>query len=411
MTWFLPGRAVPGPPERSARLRPRRACTPRLGGRSGRNRCAIVRAGAQPPRAVGGPTSRVPLSHRPGDRAPSGRANREGSLGHRLQPFASVELRELSPAVPLSLHRETSGRDRVDRGVRRQARARSARAPAPVRRSRPGSVARQGGGAFSCGLGATLRCLARPHRARGEPPASYLELGTRCLSNYYRRHYPFDHGETLSIEARVAFPLDPAGRYRIQGFVDRIVRAPDGAVEIHDYKTGRWVPSQAKLDSDRQLALYQLGFEARHGRDASVRLVWHFLQRDQVRVSTRTREQLDTLCGQTIALIDRIEAEREFAPKPSALCSWCEHNDVCPAMATTTAAAKAGAAPVPAPSAALTTATAPVPPAATRTPASTSTSSSSPARAPARELVRDPRPGPATGSAEAPPVESQLRLL
>ncbi len=243
------------------------------------------------------------------------------------------------------------------------------------------------------------------------PPASYLELGTRCLSNYYRRHYPFDHGETLSIEARVAFPLDPAGRYRIQGFVDRIVRAPDGAVEIHDYKTGRWVPSQAKLDSDRQLALYQLGFEARHGRDASVRLVWHFLQRDQVRVSTRTREQLDTLCGQTIALIDRIEAEREFAPKPSALCSWCEHNDVCPAMATTTAAAKAGAAPVPAPSAALTTATAPVPPAATRTPASTSTSTSSPARAPARELVRNPRPGPATGSAEAPPVESQLRLL
>ena len=171
------------------------------------------------------------------------------------------------------------------------------------------------------------------------PAASYRELGERCLSNYYRRHYPFDSGETLSIEAHVAFPLDAAGRYRIQGFVDRIVRASDGAVEIHDYKTGRWVPSQAKLDADRQLALYQLGYEAKHGRDAPVRLVWHYLQRDQVRVSTRTREQLDALCGETVALIDRIESERDFAPKPSALCSWCEHNDVCPATAATRAAA------------------------------------------------------------------------
>ena len=216
------------------------------------------------------------------------------------------------------------------------------------------------------------------------PAATYRELGERCLSNYYRRHYPFDSGETISIEAHVAFPLDAAGRYRIQGFVDRIVRAPDGAVEIHDYKTGRWVPSQAKLDSDRQLALYQLGYEAKHGRDAPVRLVWHYLQRDQVRVSTRTREQLDALCGKTVALIDRIESERDFAPKPSALCSWCEHNDVCPAMATTRTAAAVPEAP-----AADSAATAPA------------------ARGPARG------PAPAANRDGAAPLASdpQLRLL
>jgi putative RecB family exonuclease len=212
--------------------------------------------------------------------------------------------------------------------------------------------------------------------------ASYRELGERCLSNYYRRHYPFDQGETISIEAHIAFPLDAAGRYRIQGFVDRIVRAPDGAVEIHDYKTGRWVPSQAKLDADRQLALYQLGFEAKNGRDAPVRLVWHYLQRDQVRVSTRTREQLDALCGETVALIDRIESERDFAPKPSALCSWCEHNDVCPVRAIardaeTAVAAAPPVAPAPAPAA--------------------------PAAVPSPPAVRN--------GSEARPAEAQLRLL
>jgi putative RecB family exonuclease len=164
------------------------------------------------------------------------------------------------------------------------------------------------------------------------PPEVYRENGERCLANHYRRHYPFDRDETLGIESHVTFPLDGAGRYRVQGFVDRISRAPDGAIEIHDYKTGRWVPSQEQLDGDRQLALYQIGVQARHGGAAPVRLVWHYLLRDQLRVSTRSAEQLEALRERTIELIDRIESEQAFAPTPSNLCTWCEHNDVCPAM-------------------------------------------------------------------------------
>jgi len=171
------------------------------------------------------------------------------------------------------------------------------------------------------------------------PPESYRENGERCLANHYRRHYPFDRDETLGIEAHVAFPLDGEGRYRMQGFVDRISRAPDGAIEIHDYKTGRWVPTQQNLDADRQLALYQIGVQSRHGAETPVRLVWHYLLRDQVRVSTRTPEQLAALRTKTIELIDRIESEQDFAPKTGNLCTWCEHNDVCPAMQSRASAA------------------------------------------------------------------------
>lgn len=191
---------------------------------------------------------------------------------------------------------------------------------------------------------------ARIRIVRSETPAeAYRENGERCLANHYRRHYPFDRDETLGIEAHLAFPLDEAGRYRIQGFVDRLVRAPDGAIEVHDYKTGRWVPSQEQLDADRQLALYQIGVQARHGTDTPVRLVWHYLLRDQVRVSTRSGEQLDALRARTMELIDRIEAEQDFAPRPSTLCTWCEHNDVCPAMQARTAARAPSAPPAPAP--------------------------------------------------------------
>ena len=164
------------------------------------------------------------------------------------------------------------------------------------------------------------------------PPEVYRENGERCLGNHYRRNYPFDRDESLGIEQHVGFALDGDGRYRVRGIIDRVVRAADGAVEIHDYKTGRWVPSQQELDQDRQLALYQIGVEARYEGTATVRLVWHYLLRDQLRVSTRTPEQLDELRAHTIELIDRIEAERDFEPQPSALCSWCEFNDVCPAM-------------------------------------------------------------------------------
>ena len=96
------------------------------------------------------------------------------------------------------------------------------------------------------------------------PPTWYRERGEHGLTNYYRRHYPFDAEETLGVEERVSFSLDEAGRYAIQGVVDRIARARDGALEIHDYKTGRRTPSQEELDADRQLALYQIGVAARY---------------------------------------------------------------------------------------------------------------------------------------------------
>jgi len=159
----------------------------------------------------------------------------------------------------------------------------------------------------------------------------YRRLGERCLTQYYRRNYPFDADETLAVEERVLFSLDPAGEYRLQGFVDRVVRARDGALEIHDYKTSARVPRQEWLDRDRQLALYQMGLSERYGRGKPVRLVWHYLAPNQVRTSTRTPEQLETLRADTIALIDRVRAEQEFKPKVGPLCSWCEFNDICEA--------------------------------------------------------------------------------
>jgi putative RecB family exonuclease len=170
--------------------------------------------------------------------------------------------------------------------------------------------------------------VARPENS----VASYRGLGERGLSNYYRRFYPFDGGETLDVERRVTFDLDDRGAYRMQGVIDRIARAPDEAIEIHDYKTSRRMPSQEKLDRDRQLALYQIGVARIYGAERPIRLVWHYLLLDRIATSTRTPEQLDDLRAHTMGLIDRIREETAFEARTGPLCGWCEYRDICPAV-------------------------------------------------------------------------------
>jgi len=174
----------------------------------------------------------------------------------------------------------------------------------------------------------------------GTPLSFYRELGERCLRSYYLRHYPFDADETLGLEKRVVFPLDGEGQYKMQGIIDRISRARDGVIEVHDYKTGARVPSQRQLDQDRQLALYQIGLAREYGEDQPFRLVWHYVANDVTRRSTREPEALDALRRETIERIEEIQGATSYPPRKSALCGWCEYRDRCPIWAsaeTTTA--------------------------------------------------------------------------
>jgi putative RecB family exonuclease len=178
----------------------------------------------------------------------------------------------------------------------------------------------------------------------GTPLSFYRKLGVRCLETYYRKNYPFDGDETLGIEERVQFDLDSdevtrpgtvkahggSGEYRMQGFIDRVSRAKDGALEIHDYKTGNYVPSQKQIDAEPQLALYQLGVGNRYGTHTEVRLIWHYVARGIIRQSVRSADELRKLRAKTMDTIDQTRAATEFKPKKTPLCGWCEYKPLCP---------------------------------------------------------------------------------
>lgn len=162
-------------------------------------------------------------------------------------------------------------------------------------------------------------------------PEHYREVGRKAVAEYYEQHQPFDESRTIALEYRVAFPIDEDGDYTILGYVDRIAVARNGTYEIHDYKTSGRLPTQAEIDKDRQLALYQLAVRDMWPDVKQVDLVWHYLVFGKELRSRRTPKQLEGLKQETMARIKTIEADSDFRPRESALCDWCPYPPYCPA--------------------------------------------------------------------------------
>ncbi|MCK4968808.1 MAG: PD-(D/E)XK nuclease family protein [Candidatus Aenigmarchaeota archaeon] len=159
---------------------------------------------------------------------------------------------------------------------------------------------------------------------------NYRKLGEKYITNYYNSHQPFNDSKTLGIEQRIVLDLDGTGKYKIQGFIDRLSLKGKDTIEIHDYKTAGSLPTQKYLDDDRQLALYSIAVKEMYPFVKKIKLIWHYLAFDVDMASTRTEKDLEMLKKDIISLMDKIHTNNVFEPKESALCSWCEYPEECP---------------------------------------------------------------------------------
>ena len=158
----------------------------------------------------------------------------------------------------------------------------------------------------------------------------YHRLGEKCITDYYKRYSPFDRGKTLGLEEYMIFPLEEEKDYWIRGYIDRVTLVGDSILEIHDYKTSSRLPSQGDVNSDRQLAFYQMGVDGKWQGIQEVKLVWHYLTFDKEIHSSRTSDELHQLRRTTLELIRKIETDRQFLPKEGPLCNWCDYQGFCP---------------------------------------------------------------------------------
>jgi hypothetical protein len=160
-------------------------------------------------------------------------------------------------------------------------------------------------------------------------PENYYRLAERCIQDYYQQYHPFNQNRTLALEQRILISLDNTKRYRLQGYIDRLSDLGNGVYGIHDYKTSMHLPTPEDIEKDRQLALYSVGVHEKYPDAEEIKLIWHFLAFQKTLESSRTQEELEELKKQTINLIDQIEEARDFPPRVSALCDWCEFRTIC----------------------------------------------------------------------------------
>ena len=158
----------------------------------------------------------------------------------------------------------------------------------------------------------------------------YRIQGETILEKFHARYAPFDDGETIGLEEKFEFALDPAKKYQVMGYIDRLATPEPGIYEVHDYKTSAWLPSDQDLRRDRQLTLYQMAVSQRYPEAREIRLIWHYLAHDATIDQRRTEHEIAAHRRATISLIDKVEAARDYPARESALCRWCEYRDICP---------------------------------------------------------------------------------
>jgi putative RecB family exonuclease len=160
---------------------------------------------------------------------------------------------------------------------------------------------------------------------------NYFERGIKFILDYYLKHQPFEDN-TLELEKKILIKIGDE-EHLLQGYIDRLVHNIEkDEMEIHDYKTSGSLPTQDKIENDRQLALYSIAIKEIFGRDKRVKLVWHYLHFNKKIEIYKSEEQIESLKEKIHKLIKTIESSSEFPANVSNLCDWCEFKSICPAF-------------------------------------------------------------------------------
>lgn len=137
--------------------------------------------------------------------------------------------------------------------------------------------------------------------------------------------------------------LEPSGRElrlesvladgpALRGVIDRVDTAPDGAVRIIDYKSGKTPGASYGAPAEFQMRFYAMLMERATGtRPTLMRLL--YLRDGGVKELAPGEHDIAAVEAQVRDVWARIgscAAAGDFSPQPSKLCGWCAFQDKCP---------------------------------------------------------------------------------
>jgi putative RecB family exonuclease len=163
---------------------------------------------------------------------------------------------------------------------------------------------------------------------------TWLDSARELLAGYFSLEDP-TRLEPAERERLVEVVLP--GGLRLRGIVDRLDRAPSGDLRVVDYKTGR-----APREAFEGKALFQMKFYAlvlwrTTGVVPRLLQLMYLGDREILRYSPDEADLVATE-RKLLALWEAIERAtqlREFRPRPSKLCDWCDHQALCPSFGGT----------------------------------------------------------------------------
>jgi putative RecB family exonuclease len=162
----------------------------------------------------------------------------------------------------------------------------------------------------------------------------WLASAGRLVETYFtledpRRIQP--HGREELVEVTL-----PDGLL-LRGFVDRIDVAPNGAIRVVDYKTGAMPREAFEAKALFQMKFYALVLWRTRGVVASQLKLLYLGDGDALTYAPEEAElvRFERTLQAIWAAIERAVAAGDFRPSPSRLCSWCDHQALCPAFGGT----------------------------------------------------------------------------
>jgi DNA helicase II / ATP-dependent DNA helicase PcrA len=155
--------------------------------------------------------------------------------------------------------------------------------------------------------------------------AEYKKDGMEQLRAF---HASMLEASSQILEQEKAFELPLANDVILTGRMDQVNSLGRNDVEIVDYKTGK-PRKDSDARKDLQLSIYALAAKEIFEWNP-VRLVFHYLQTNQIQVTSRDGKQLDDAEKIVQEAAADIRAA-QFPPNPGFVCRSCTYKPICPA--------------------------------------------------------------------------------